>query len=199
MNQIQEAAAVLNNDGILIYPTETTYAIGAKLDSTVGIEELYKIKGRTENQPTSAVCSDIKQIENYCYLTKAEGRLAKTFWPGPLTICLLAKGNVNNNLLAPDGTLGVRVTSFPWLVKLIKAVGVPILSPSANFSGSSAPSKRAQIDKKLAELVDYVVDIEPGGKKPSTIVKLIGSKVNIIREGEIKKSEIEERLKGVKS
>lgn len=199
MSVLQQAARVLNQDGVLIYPTETTYAIGTKLDSAVGIKKLYKIKGRTKGQPTSAVCSDINQIANYCYLTKSEVALAKSCWPGPLTICLLARKNVPHSLLAPDGTLGVRIPSFPWLIKLIRAAGVPILSPSANFKGGKAPTKLTQIDKKLSDLVDYVVDIEPEGKSPSTIVKLTDGKVNIIREGSIKKSEILERLKGVSS
>ena len=197
MNQIKKAAAVLNQGGILIYPTETIYAIGAKIDSEAAIEKLYKIKNRPVNQPTSVVCSELKQVASYCFLTKAESRLAENFWPGALTICLQAKKNVPASILAPDNTLGVRIPSFPWLIKLIKAVSSPILCPSANFRGRVAPSKLSQIDKKLTDLIDYIVDIEPEGKNPSTIVKLTESKINIIREGVIKKSEILERLKGV--
>lgn len=199
MNQIEKAKEVLNRNGVVIFPTETTFAVGCRLDSKTAVKKLYSLKQRPQSQPTSIVCENLEQVLNYCYLTPKEEILAQTFWPGPLTICLKPKENVPNNLLATDRTIGVRVPGFTWLRELIKTVGVPLLSPSANFRGEAPPIKLTQIDKKLADLVDYVVNIEPEGKNPSTIVRLENSKVTIIREGIIEKNKIEESLKGVKT
>ncbi len=197
MNEIQKAASVLNQEGILIYPTETTYAIGAKLDSKSAIAKVYLIKNRPVDQPTSVIFSDLDQAKKYCYFTKEELKIARDFWPGPLTICLKPKVIVPSSILGGKETVGVRVPSLPWVRNLIKAVNTPLICPSANFKGKLAPVKRAEIDKKLIDLVDYVVDIEPEGRKPSTIIQLTGKTVKIIRDGEIKRSTIIARLKGV--
>jgi len=188
---------ILNQGGLVIYPTETTYALGCLLTDKSAIARLYKIKGRPSNQPTSAVFKDLKQIKLFCYLTNQEQRIAEFFWPGPLTLCLKTKENVPKDIVASDQTLGVRIPNFPWLKELLTQLDTPLLSPSANFRGQIAPRKLDEIDRSLSKLVDYVVDIEPGGKKPSTIVKVEPNKIRLIREGDIPIKAIEDKLKGV--
>jgi L-threonylcarbamoyladenylate synthase len=112
-------------------------------------------------------------------------------------MCLQAKSTAPKALLASDNTIGVRIPEFAWLLELLKIIDCPLLSPSANFGGEPAPRKLAEIDKNLIKLVDYVVAIEPEGKEPSTIVKIENDRVKVIREGDIKKGQIEQRLKGV--
>ena len=197
LSPLQKAKEIFEAGGVVIYPTETSYAIGCLLDNTKAISQLYKIKKRPAKQPTSAVFADLDQVKSFCNLTKDEETVAEAFWPGPLTICIQARENVPKSLLAPDGTLGVRVPDFPWLRELLGVLAAPALAPSANFKGQKAPAKFDQIDKVLFNLVDYVVDIEPAGRQPSTIVKLNGKSVSIIREGEISQAQIIAKLKGV--
>ncbi len=195
MKCISEAVEVLKSGGIIIYPTETVYAIGCLVTHADSIKKLYEIKHRDSSQPTSVIVSSLELATNYVKFNQAATRLASEFWPGPLTMCLPVVKEVPEVLLGPDNTLGMRVPGNAWTLDLAKLAEVPILAPSANFKGEKPPATFGEIDKRLIELVDYVVDTDPSGQKPSTIVTF-DNKGNpeIIREGAINKKAVFETL-----
>jgi len=191
MTEFTHPVRILKADGILIFPTETVYGVGCKLSSLKGIEKLYKIRGRKPSKPTSIVVADFEMAKKYALFGGNTERLARAFWPGPLTLVLPATTLVPKQVQAGTGTVGLRVPGHSWLLNLLKALGEPILAPSANFAGGQAPKRLNQIDSKLAGLVDYVVDVESGGQKPSTVLDLSNGSLTFLREGSISLKQIE--------
>ncbi len=194
MEKTEKAAQILNSGGIIVFPTETVFGIGCLLNKERTIEKLYLIKDRDKNKPTLCLVKDINEAKVWVGFNQAAEKLAKAFWPGPLTLCLPIKKTVSGTILGPGNTLGVRVSPHPFLVGLIPKLEAPLLAPSANFSGKKAPRSLNEIDKELVERVNYVVEIEPEAKLPSTIVTFANQKYNVVREGEINSSQIEKVL-----
>ncbi len=195
MNNTEKAIQSLESGGIVIFPTETVFGIGCLLKFPESIKKLYKIKQRDSSKPTLLLVKDLEASKKLVLFNKLAVRLADSFWPGPLTICLPAAKPVPEEVLGPDNTLALRVPDNDWLLSLLKAVDEPILGPSANLQGENPASKSDQIDKELVKLVDYVVDVEPGGSMPSTIVSFVNDKdYKILREGPITTEQIKQVL-----
>src|SRR3990167_2507850 len=195
MTQIDTAAEILNKGGRGIVPTETVCGVGGLITKTGAIKRLYSLKQRDKNRPTLALAKDLDQAREWVAFNEGAEKLAAAFWPGPLTICLPVKKSVPEALLGPGNTLGVRVSSHPFLKQLLPRLESPLLAPSANFQGKLMPKSYTEIDKQLASLVDYVVDIEPEAKIPSTIVSFAEQKYNLVRKGPITQGAIDKVLK----
>ncbi len=195
MNQVTRAARVLNSGGIVIFPTETVYGIGCLINKEDSIEKLYSIRKRDATKPTAVLVKDLNQAHEWVNFNQTAIKLAEAFWPGHLTLCLPVRKQVPDSLLGPGDTLGVRVSSHPFIQQLQGGLDTPLLAPSANFQGGQPARTFTEIDKNLASLVDYVVDIEPEAKKPSTILVFEDGKYNMVREGEISLNQIEQALR----
>lgn len=195
ISEVKKAAEILNSGGIIIFPTETVQGIGCLLAKTESINKLYKIKQRDRDKPTLVLVKDLAQAEEFVSFNKQALALVQRFWPGALTICLPAQKNVPKDILGPGNTLGVRVSSHPFIQQLQKYLSAPLLAPSANFQDQKSPSSVSQIDKRLSSLVDYVVPIDSEAEQPSTIVSFNKGKYNVVREGDIARSEINKVLK----
>lgn len=193
MSQLNKAIAILEKGGIVIFPTETVLGIGCLLNFPESIERLYKIKKRDRTKPTLVLVKSLADAQKLVKFSKTAEALAKHFWPGPLTISQPNAKNVPEQLLGPSRSLAIRIPSHTWLLSLLKILGQPLLAPSANFQNKPPAKKLAEIDKELAKLVDYEIDIEPGGNEPSTVVFVDnGGDYKIIREGPISKKAIEQ-------
>lgn len=190
---VEQASKILNQGGIVIFPTETVYGIGCLISFPESIKRLYKIKER-KGRPTLALFKDLAQVESYVGINRQAEVLASAFWPGPLTICLKPKTSLPGEILGEDSTLGTRIPGFAWTLELLNQLNSPLLAPSANFKGLQPAKKFVEIDKALFKLVDYVVDVEPGGQEVSTIVSFANRSYNLTREGAIKKQAIEDIL-----
>jgi len=190
MDKVREAAEILKSGGIVIFPTDTVFGVGCILSDEKAVERLYKIKKRPKEMPTLLLVKDLSQAEQFVEFNKISKKLAKSFWPGALTIVLKAKSLVSKLILGKNNTLGLRIPNHEVPRKLIDLVGEPILAPSANFRGFKAPSKLSEIDKGLLNLVDYVIELECGGEKPSTIVEVLDNTHRIIRTGPITNEQI---------
>ena len=186
MSQIEKAVKILISGGIVIFPTDTIFGIGCRIGDKNAIDRLYKIKGRAENKATLILVKDELQAEKYAYISKEARELMSEFWPGPLTLVLKAKNTVPEKIQA-NSSVGLRAPNFGIINSVIDGVGEEILAPSANFTGNRAPAKRAEIDKNLIKLVDYVIDFECGGNEPSTIVEILDGQKRIVREGALKR------------
>lgn len=183
-NAIQFAATLLRKGGLVAFPTETVYGIGANLLNKGAIKKLYKIKDRPLNKPFTIHIANIDVITQLdCEISSFANQLIKEFWPGPLTIILKSK----------HGTLGFRMPKNTVAKALISRSGVPVVAPSANVSGERPPTEVKEILKKFDGKIDLILD---GGKtefrRESTIVDTTVFPYKILREGAVPESKIVE-------
>jgi L-threonylcarbamoyladenylate synthase len=190
---VQEAARVMREGGIAIYPTETFYAVGAAVARAEAVRRVAGLKGRARDKPMPVIAGDEAQARAlWQEVPPAAEVLLRRFWPGPLTVVLPARHGLAFEI-APQGEVGVRVSSHPVARALALAAG-PLVATSANISGTSERSRVQAIDPGLADAVDYVLDAgETPGGKPSTVVGFAGGKLVILREGAIQRAFLEAR------
>ncbi len=191
--KLKEVSKAIKNGEIVVFPTETVYGIGTNALNEKAIKKLYEIKKRDLKKPISLLVSNIEMAERFAKdITDIEYKIMKEFFPGPLTIILKKKNIVPNIVTSNGDTVGIRMPEGEIAQKIIKYSNVPIATPSANISGKEAGTDIKQIQKDFGENVDYYID---GGKCKfgisSTIVKVINGRIYILREGSIKKKDIE--------
>ncbi|ERT69333.1 L-threonylcarbamoyladenylate synthase [Cetobacterium somerae] len=186
----------LNNNGIIIYPTDTVYGVGASIDSLKGLQKIYEAKERNFNSPLIALLSKVEYIEKIAIIDEEKKiiieKLASEFWPGALTIILNKKENVPGIMVSNGETVGVRIPALKLAQDIIESVGGILPTTSANISGEKTPRSFEELSEKFKERVGVIVD---GGKSPlgieSTILDLTKTLPKILREGAIKKETIE--------
>lgn len=185
--QIQKAAESLQNNGVGIFPTDTVYGIGCKLDDEKALQKLFKIRNRPEEKAVLAVVDSVEMAEKYVIISEeVKTKLIQKYWPGGLTIVLPCKTDTVPSLARGGGmTLGIRQTNHPVLLELLKKVGVPIVAPSANFAGKPTPKSFADVDKNLLSLVDFAIDGICGGNMASTVIDCTVNPWKILREGAV--------------
>lgn len=187
---IKLAVGILKNDGVIIYPTDTLYGLGANVLSKNAIKKVYKIKGRDFRKPLSVAFHSLAQAQKYVKFGKLALRLARKFLPGPLTIILPMKYKFPKELTGSKN-VGIRIPNNKIVLNLIKEFGHPITATSANISGNKDPVTADDTIVQIGDKVDLILD---GGKcklkRPSTIVEIPNNRIRIIREGAIKKSQL---------
>lgn len=191
-NTLIQPANVIKSGGIVVFPTETVYGIGANGLNENAVKKLYEVKQRPFNKPISLLVNSIDMIKEIAKdITKLEYDLMKNFFPGPLTIILKKKDIVPNIVTANSNTVGVRMPANEVALKLIEHAGVPIATPSANISGKPSVTNLKEVMEEFDEKVDYYID---GGPSKigiaSTIVQVIDEVPHILRQGSISKEEI---------
>lgn len=186
---IKEAVKVLKNGGVILYPTDTIWGIGCDATNAEAVKRIYEIKKREESKSmialfdsTARLCSYIDNIQNVA-LDMIE--MNADAGGKPLTLILDGAKNVAENLVAQDGSLGVRVTAEKISHDIIYRLGKPIVSTSANISGEATAQTFKEINPAILEAVDYVIEHRRGEnqpKQPSSIVRLgANGLVKIIR------------------
>lgn len=189
--QIQKAIEVLKNGGIVIFPTDTAFGIGCRIDDKKAVERLFNIRKRPQNQAMSALVSSIEMAQKYLEPIPGDviDKLVRLYWPGALTIVLQSRIDKVPFLVRGGGeTLGVRMPNHQDILEIIKGVGVPILGPSANFHGEKTPYVFEDLDPELVKLVDYVVSGECSMQQASTVIDCSQKPWKILREGALKVS-----------
>jgi L-threonylcarbamoyladenylate synthase len=187
--QIKEAVEVLKQGGIVIFPTDTAYGIGCRIDSPSSVERLFRIRKRPLSQPTPVLFNNTKLIKNYVseIPKDVELKLMDKFWPGGLTIILPCKtDNVPELVRGNNNTLGVRIPDNNIILSIIENLNIGVLGPSANFHGGKTPYYFSDLDPKLVNLVDYVVEGECKLKQQSTVVDVTVQPWKILRQGAVK-------------
>lgn len=192
MTEIKEAAQVIKNGGIVLFPTETVYGIGANGLNSKAVEKVYKAKGREFKNPINLLVSSNKMIEEIAEnITKMEYKLMEAFFPGPLTIILKRKNIIPDIVTAGRDTVGVRMPSGDVAIKLVEEANVPIAAPSANLSGMPSGTNLEDIIEEFKDKVDYIIN---GGEcdigLESTIVKVVDNVPHILRPGAITETQI---------
>ncbi len=185
---IQKAVEILKNGGIAIFPTDTAFGIGCRIDDEKAVERLFKIRKRPLTQATPVLVDSIKIASDYVESIPdtVKKQLIDKYWPGALTIILSCKIDKVPELVRGGGsTIGVRMPNHPIALKLVKKVGVPILGPSANFHGEKTPYRFEDLNPELIKLVDYVVPGECSVGNVSTIIDCSVKPWKIVREGAV--------------
>lgn len=182
---LEKAGEVLKRGGVVIFPTDTVYVIGCRMDNEKSIRRVYKIKERPKNQPTLVVVSSKGQLGNYTSeIPKAAKLLMEKYWPGPLTLILKCKKEkIPTVLRGGSDSLAFRLPKFAPLISLINKVGVPLLAPSANFRGELTPRKFSEIDPRFLKQADFVFKAEGGLGQESTILDCTRDEYTIVRRG----------------
>ena len=164
---VEEAVERLRSGGLVVYPTETCYGLGAAVDDLRAVERVYRVKRRPFDRPLTVIVADIEMWSRYAYITPEASKLIRRFLPGPLTIILWKKPTVPD-LVNPD-RIGARISSHPVAQALVERLGKPITATSANLHGGPNPYKVEEV----CEGVDLVLDYgELPRRPPSTIVDL---------------------------
>ena len=192
---VNEAAAILRAGGLVAFPTETVYGLGADAANPLAVARIYEAKGRPQFNPLIAHVLDIAEAERHADLPAAAQRLAAAFWPGPFTLVVTRRAESSVCELACAGlsTIALRAPSHPMARDLLTAFGGPIVAPSANRSGHVSATTAAHVSADLAGRVDLVLD---GGASPigleSTIVAVDDAGVaTLLRPGAVSRDNIE--------
>ena len=195
--ELREIKKVIEENGLIIFPTETVYGIAASALSKKAIDKLYKAKKRPREKAINIMVSDKKEIENYANInSKIERKIIDKYMPGEITIILEKKNDFGKSFTLPDNTIGIRIPNNSIALKIIKELKIPLIVSSANISGMESGKNPKEIEKFFNKSVDILIDggiIEKG--VPSTIIKVENDKIEILREGKITKKEIENSIK----
>jgi len=195
---ITEAASTIRAGGLVVYPTETVYGLGADACSAKAIGKIFKLKGREAGKPIPIAVNSLNMAHRVAELNPAAEALFR-FLPGPLMIVARARPNVSKLLTAGTGKVGIRVPNHQVALKLIEFIGGPITATSANLSGKPAPLTVKEALEQLGKNVDVALD---AGKCelgiPSTVVDVTSKRPNVLRKGPISEEEIRKVLDKLK-
>jgi L-threonylcarbamoyladenylate synthase len=193
---LARAAAILAAGGVLAYPTETFYGLGADATNEKAIRKIYVIKGRNFSSPISVIIDKAEKLYPLVDEVPATAqKLMQAFWPGALTIVFKASAKIIPVLTAGTGKIGVRISSHPVACALAHALGGPLTATSANVSGTAECTTAADVLRQIGDKIDAVIDCgQTTGKKGSTIIDVTFHPPQILREGVISRKTIEKYI-----
>ena len=185
---INEAVSILDSGGLVIFPTDTVFGIGCRIDRPDSVRRLFSTRRRPEKKAVPVLVSAIEMAENYFLspLPNNVRHLMKVYWPGALTVVYNVQTDKVTSLVRGNGkTIGIRMPKKKLVLEIIRRCGVALLGPSANFHGFPAPSNIRDLDPELARLVDLVIPGESPIGRASTVVDCTCSPWKILREGSV--------------
>jgi L-threonylcarbamoyladenylate synthase len=184
---VADVVSVLLGNGVMAYPTETFYGLGAAALSARAVSKIYRLKKRDSLKPLSVIASDLEMVGELAgSLPPVFWVLAEEFWPGPLTLVLRASPAIPKFLAGPGGTIAVRVPPVPWVRKVAYGMSQPLTATSANLSGEKEMADPGEVAAVFQGKIDLIVDggATPGGA-PSTLLDLTSPEPRLLREGAI--------------
>ena len=197
MSEIAKAAMLLKSGGLVAFPTETVYGLGADATNDLAVAKIYEAKGRPQFNPLIAHVEDVEQAFGLAEFSAAALTLAARFWPGPLTLVLPRKVGCTVSLLASAGlpSIALRVPQHALALELIRETGRPIVAPSANLSGRISPTTAAHVREGLGNKVEMILDGGPCAVGlESTVVSLLDETPRLLRAGGLAREIIEDAL-----
>ena len=181
--QIRRIAESLRDGGVIVYPTDTCYGIGADIFNKKAIERVYTIKGLPKNTPFSFVCPNLSDISRYAHVTDLAYRILKRFLPGPYTFVLRGSREVPKMMLTKRKTVGIRIPDHPVCLEIVSELGHPIISTSASFQGGEIVSDPREMADLAGDMIDFIVDSGIIIPEPSSVISLIDDEPVVLREG----------------
>lgn len=182
---IRQAARIVRDGGVIVYPTDTTYALGCGLGEKAALERIRRLRDLDANHNFTLSCRDLSDIGTYARVEKTAYRLIKAFTPGPYTFVLRATSEVPRRLQHPKRkTIGIRVPDHPVARALIEELGQPLMSASLLLPGQDIPWTEApDIRAAIGGHVDLIIDGGACGLEPSTVVDLSDGVPEVLRAG----------------
>lgn len=180
---LKTAVEVLRNGGLIIYPTDSIYGLGCDLFNKRAIEKIYQIKGNDKRKSLSFICTDLKGISEYAYVSNAAYKIMRRLLPGPYTFILNATRQVPKVLLEKRKTVGIRVPDNIVCHALLAEFGNPVISTSACLQDQDYISDPDVIVSTFDRKVDLFLDAGPGSVEPSTVIDLTRDEPVLIRKG----------------
>lgn len=194
MAEIKQAVEVLRGGGLVAFPTETVYGLGADATQAAAVERIYRVKGRPATNPVIVHVADIERAKRYAAdWPEAAQKLADRFWPGPLTLVLPKSPQIVDQVTAGLGTVGLRVPNHPLALELLRAFDGAVGAPSANRSMRISPTTADHVREELGEDVQLILDGGPCEVGiESTVLDLSGDQPCVLRPGMVTRSMIEQ-------
>ncbi len=182
---VHQAAAIMQAGGVIVYPTDSAYALGCRVGDKAALERICAIRRLGTDHQFTLACRDLSEIATYAVVGNSEFRLMKAHTPGPYTFILPATREVPKRLLHPKRrTIGLRVPDHVIAQALLAAIGAPLLTTTLVLPGDADPLTDPQeIRARLERQVDLVIDGGPGGREPTTVVDLVGPEPVVVRAG----------------
>ena len=193
---VEESAAILRRGGLVAFPTETVYGLGADAENPEAVARIFAAKGRPANHPVIVHIGRTEQLEHWAAdIPPLAWRLAQRFWPGPLALILKRHARVPDAVTGGQDTVGLRVPDHPMALALLAAFGGGIAAPSANRFGRLSPPNSAHVCAELGEAVEHILDGGPCRVGiESTILDLSGGHPRQLRPGAIMAGALEDVL-----
>jgi len=193
---LEQILSFLRAGGVIAFPTDTAYGLGADPFNDGAVRRIFEIKGRPETKPILLLVSSMEMANRVVTFSEKAVALAERFWPGPLTMVLPARDTVSSGITAGTGTVGIRWADAPFAQRLLTAFDRPITATSANLAGRPSTVTITEVREQLGESLDLVVD---GGTLParggSTLIDLTAIPARLLREGPIPEAELSDILK----
>jgi tRNA threonylcarbamoyl adenosine modification protein (Sua5/YciO/YrdC/YwlC family) len=180
---VERAAKVLEDGGLLAYPTDTYYGIGCDLLSKKAIDRLYALKGRDRKKPLAFLCPDLSDVARYAQVSNFAYRTMRQLTPGPFTFVLTATRLVPEMMQSKQKQVGIRVPQAPLMLAISARLGRPIVTTSATTPDGEVLIDAHSIKEALGNRLELILDGGPQPAEPSTIVSLIGDELEVLRQG----------------
>lgn len=189
---LEQAISELQHGGIIAFPTDTVYGIGASLDHPQALQRIYDLKGRSPDKPLPILIARVEMLDTLSPdVDERLVELAERFWPGALTIVLPAADHLPAEVKAADNTIGVRLPNHSIPLTIAERSGGAIATTSANVSGNEAAHSAAEIQDEFGSKINLILD---GGFAPqqnsSTVVRIVDGEIAVLREGVISSEEL---------
>jgi len=174
-DEVAKALKVIQEGGIILYPTDTIWGIGCDASNTEAVKKIYQLKQRDEAKSMIILLDTENKLESYVREVPSIAYDLIAYAENPLTLVMPGAKNISPALIGEDGTVGIRIAKHDFCQQLIQRLRKPLVSTSANLSGKPSPQNFYQVDQEIIDGVDYVVNLEQHStelKKPSTIMRL---------------------------
>lgn len=187
MNILQQACLVLSRGGVILHPTETCYGFACDATRASALKKLYQLKQMSLTKPSSIMVASLEEARKYAEFSKLAEKLAREFWPGPLTL-ILPRKNLPDFLNPGIFSVGIRVPGHLLTLEILCDCKFPLITTSANVSGKPQAYEISEVWSQLGtERPDFYIDVgKLSGQKPSTILKILDDSFQIVREGPLK-------------
>jgi len=180
---ISQVVSCLRDGGVIAYPTDTTYGIGCSIFNKKGIERIYRMKQREHRKPFSFICPNLSEVARFARVSNTAFKILKRYLPGPYTFVLEATRDVPDLLLTRQKTVGIRIPDNRICLEIVRLLGNPIVTTSANLSGEEPTGSPTEIEDRFGKQLDMVVDGGDLTKEVSSVVNLVGDTPEILRAG----------------
>ncbi|MEY2793882.1 MAG: L-threonylcarbamoyladenylate synthase [Bacteroidota bacterium] len=183
---IQKIVSALENNAVIIYPTDTMYAVGCSIKSVSGVNRICDLKNIKVNKNRfSFICSDLSNISHYAKVSNFAFKILKKYLPGPYTFILPSSSEVPNILVQGKKTVGVRIPNYDPILELVDRLGCPLITTTLPFEDIDLEyfTDPELIKEKYGHQIDLLLDGGIGGFEPSSVIEIVEEEFSVIREG----------------